>query len=241
MNSWVAAIPRDQARGLGSLRLIPGLTACLHDDLIWLRTTDPADDLTQELRKLPGTTFYTLTPGGELVQQGRRLPSRRLPPVNWQSLTALLTPAASPQPVPNRAVSRLELSLVRVFDEQPAFALETSLAEWEQFVETAPKLRLDPLEFLTARDQRTLVVGIPLPPLKGQRYWHREGVFVPAGYHWSPAIDAHTLRDVLGLAADELAIFEVDATWRRASRTELVRASRRSLRATIAEVGHGAR
>jgi hypothetical protein len=132
----------------------------------------------------------------------------------------------------------LSLTLVRGGSERLATALVTSLPEWATYVESAPQLRTSRLVFLVERSGETWIMGTPLPPLSGVRCYELDGLFVPAGFVWSPAVDSQTVRLSLGLAADEVAMFEIDGAWRRAARTEFVKGSRAAIRATLARSAH---
>ena len=101
--------------------------------------------------------------------------------------------------------------LVRTDREQDASLLLTQFDLWAAYSIEAPQVRLDRWRFAVAADGRVAVHVHPLPPLPGQRWVEQEGIAVPAGWTWAPAVEAELLRQVFGLAT---------ATWRYGMRTE---------------------
>ena len=65
-----------------------------------------------------------------------------------------------------------------------------------------------------------------LPPLPGQRWVEQEGIAVPAGWTWTPAVEAALVRQVFGLAAGDVALWHADGAWERIAGDEFVRATR---------------
>ena len=97
----------------------------------------------------------------------------------------------------------------------------------------APQVRLDRWRFAVAADGRVAVHGQPLPPLPGRRWVEQEGIAVPAGWTWTPAVEAALLRQVFGLAEGDVALWDVDGAWERIAADEFVRATRAAVRATV--------
>ena len=105
--------------------------------------------------------------------------------------------------------------LVRSSRPEKASVLLTSIDRWEAYAVQAPQVRLDRWQFAVAEDGRVLVRGGPLPPLPGGRWVDRKGIAVPAGWQWSPPVEASTVRTVFSLEPGDLALWQPDGTWQR--------------------------
>ncbi|HZN34448.1 MAG TPA: hypothetical protein VFB80_11540 [Pirellulaceae bacterium] len=115
---------------------------------------------------------------------------------------------------------------------EPAL-LETSLDLLCEYALTAPQWRIDRWSFVAQASRRVLVRGSPLPPLPGTHWVETEGICVPAGRSWSPAVEPAVVRQLLGLEPGVLALLREDATWDRINPDDWVRASRSAFRRTL--------
>ena len=114
-----------------------------------------------------------------------------------------------------------------------ASLLRTSAATWVAYGETAAQVRLDRWTFAINDNGDVLIRGQPLPPIPGDRLVEVEGIVVPAGWTWSPALAASVLRQVCGLETGELALLHPDGGWERVSASCFVRASHSAIRQTV--------
>jgi hypothetical protein len=143
------------------------------------------------------------------------------------ALPVIDTPAASPQPT--------VLRLVRASHELDATWLLTTFETWAAYAVQAPQVRLARWSFVAGRDGRVVVRGAPLPPLPGQRFVDREGIVVPAGYTWSPAVDAQTVRQCWSLDRGECVLWMADGSCQRIALENWVQATRSAVRLTARE------
>ncbi|HTL31394.1 MAG TPA: hypothetical protein VL282_19325 [Tepidisphaeraceae bacterium] len=225
-------LPESEANAVASLRLRDGILACRAGGRIWLRGEQLDDDLEQALHRLAPLGRYELKSNNALVPAGNLLPFGQLPDGPWIPLSELLQVPRTPAALPARAPAPVALRIVRSTSERPASLLQTSVQEWSRYARSAPLVRLWPLQF-AASAQHVLIRGTPLPPLPGLRYYESQGVAVPCGFGWSPAADVATLRRVLGLDHDDLALFDERGNWQRISALQFVQARRSAVRLTL--------
>jgi len=133
------------------------------------------------------------------------------------------------------------LRLVRTGEVREPALLEVNLNTLAEYIETAPQWRIQRWQLALARDgaartQSALVRGLPLPPLPGQLWVEEEGICVPAGYSWQPAVNATVVRELLGLAPQQLALLEPVGTHEVVAPDHWVRASRSAVRQMRKEV-----
>lgn len=237
---WAASLPRENANFLGRLRLVAGIELCQTDSLIWLRGDD-LDAIELRLRALPGVTRYDRLADGALTLAGGRVPCETLPDANWQPLVNWLTGTLPPTVWPGDRPQRVAIQLVRTTQHAEPTLLLTNHRDWTAYADHAPQVRLDCWSFAADASGRVLVRGAPLPSLPGVFYVETEGVAVPAGWWWTPAVAASTLRRALGLdvsnasggTTPDLALFLAeDGTWDLVSGDGFVKATRSAARLT---------
>jgi len=236
--SWVATIDTTDVSVLAALRLVSGLEVAVLPPILWLRGPDWNDALALSCRKIPGLRRFTVIQGGRLLADGARVPTGFLPELRWQPLRDRLVVELPP---PVGAVAdppRAPLTLTRSAAEQPANALLAEGRVWREFAISAAEVRLHPLRFAAAQDGRVWIEGAPVPPLPGRRYFQRNGVAVPCGWDWTPALDPAVLRRWLGLAAGDAALAFPEGRWEIIKAEQFVPASRQAARLTAEVLAH---
>jgi hypothetical protein len=108
--------------------------------------------------------------------------------------------------------------------EREAELLRTDLGALREYLRGAARLRWVRLGFaVAASGGEVLVRGTPLPALPGQR-WARVGrVYVPVGFHWSPAVEPAVVEKVFLLAANEWLVWLPGRGEREAGSGEVIR------------------
>lgn len=196
---WVFQIHKSALTRLNTVRLDGDLEIGADTDHnYWVRGTGLTADRYQTLAAISDTAVFLIDELNRLIPYGRTVPTGRLPALNWVALKDFFSASL---PTPGRIRDsdlKIELSLCRSDEVRNAAALFT---DWETFVGwglSAPQVRLRVLKFAVS-DQRVFVIGNPLPPLPGHRYWEAGRVFVPLGYSWKPAIDQASLSSTFSL------------------------------------------
>lgn len=229
---WALIVKRDSAASLARLRQFPRLAVHEGAAEIWLRGSDLDDELDRQLRLVPGGQRLSVLDDGQTIPESRQVPLGHLPAGNWTPLAEWLVitfPVVQPSRV---SIGPVALSLVPSGLVREPSLLETSLASWRQYVATAPQWRIDRWAFVASRDGQVLLRGTPLPPIAGTQWVVEEGVAVPAGFAWSPPIDARALRQVLKLADGQSVLLRPSGSWERIDEEDWTRASRSAVHAT---------
>jgi hypothetical protein len=199
---WAAALPIAHAAHLGRFRLRGGIEVCQQGETLWLSGNDlEAVDVT--LRGLPDVRRFRCLQDDQLIELEQRVPSHMLPAGTWVPLGAWLKGMLPQCAWPGQAPPKIALRLERAVTPQEPTLLELPLPAWQAYVATAPQVRLDRLSFALDSRKRVLVRGTPLPPLAGRRFVEFDGIAVPIGWHWTPAVDAQTVRQCLQLDSHE--------------------------------------
>ena len=229
---WAVCLPREAAAALGPLRRLPGVTIHETPADLWLQGNGLDEALERSLRALPGARRFEVLGDGQLLEAGLRVPHGFLPTGEWQPLAQWLEVRLEAAGLAGRMAEGVALRLVRSAAVREANVLLTSLRAWADYGGGAAQVRLERWSFAVSDTGGVAVRGEPLPPLPGQRYVETEGVAVPAGWAWEPAVEAAVLRQLLGLRGSDLALLHPDGSWDHVRGEHFVRASRSAVRLT---------
>ena len=250
---WVARVNAENASDLAALRLIPNLEiasdpsisspASSNSTCLWLRGPALQPTLAQSLRKISGLQLFELLPNGVLRKPGNLVPETQLPSLQWQPIekwALVRMPPASPSATwfTHTPSAKAPLQIVRSSIEQTAHAILTNLAHWETWAASSSQLRLQPLRFAAASNGHVWIEGSPVPSLPGQLFHVHNGIAIPCGFTWQPALDASVLRRWLLLAPDDIAIASIDGSWTVIKAEQFVPASRSAIRRTANAFRH---
>jgi hypothetical protein len=230
--AWTARFGADEASAVSLLRLHADIRACAVNDEIWIRGDRCDAAMDRVLLRLAPRARYQIQQDGTLIPFGCLLPTAQLPAAEWKPIGEFLAVQQPVAALSGAVGTRTPLQLLRDGREREATLLLASMQDWAGYVQTAPMVRLRALRFAATFDQ-VLIWGQPLPPLAGCRCFEDGGIIVPCGFRWEPAIDAASVRGVLGLHEDDLAMFSEDGTGQRVQRSSFVHANRSAVRATV--------
>jgi len=230
--SWAICLSRDDAASLASLRQTVGVEVGEAGNDLWIRGKPTNELLDVALSSLPARARYEWRASNALRRVDQRVPSGRLPDLHWQPLSIWLQVALPSAALPGNGPKPTALQLVRSTDEREPELLLTTLDDFKRFVTRAAQIRLDRLQFAAAADGRVIVRGKPLPPLPGRRFALYQGIAVPAGFEWQPAVSKEVLAHRFGISGDALMLWNEDGSVVRLHGEQFVPASRSAVRAT---------
>lgn len=232
---WAAVLPESSVGELGRLRWVPGWRQLHENEHVWLCGDERlTEDARRRLLAIGGLRLFDVGESGELTPLGRLTPVGSLPVSDaWSPLRECVQPIL---PAAGFTASRLEparVELVRCDTARDSHYLLAAATDWAAFAGTAPRIRLDRLEFAASADRRVLIHGHPLPFLSGQSYWELGRMLIPAGWELNLSIDPAAMCEILGLADDERALFHADPTrWERVPADAFIPARREHVRAS---------
>jgi hypothetical protein len=226
--SWALELADREVAVAASLRTCTDVRAAVLTTKAWLCGTDTSAETTALLVRIPGAVLYHVDAAGRLRRAGRQLPEGTLPNAAWLPLHDLL-PVQVPVVVANAGVAPVRLELVVSTEERPVVALLLPWVVLCAWVEHAPAHRFDVLRIARAQDGRVLVLGSPLPPLRGTSLWQCGPALIPAGLALSPPVPVTWLERALGLSAGELVLVGPEH-WQRIAASTLTPLSRAIVR-----------
>jgi len=229
---WLIRLLREDALTLAPLRLTPSIEVAESQDDIWLRGNAGDEKLSRALQTLPAFGRFERLADGRLRSVESRIPGQSLPALQWIPIAQWLQVILPSSALPGHGLERVGLSLVRSAEERPANVLRANFESWRQFALQASEIRLRPLRFALSDSGLVLIWGAPLPPISGRRFVEQEGIAVPAGFFWQPAVCPGVLRQVFQMGEDSLVIWEEDNSCVHLHPEQFVSATRAGVRAT---------
>jgi MoxR-vWA-beta-propeller ternary system protein/FtsH ternary system-associated peptide len=236
---WAISLPLEHAVAASSLRLQNDVEACVTEDRLWLRGPVWSEDLNLAFKKILGCERFVRLADHQIAGLGCILPSGLLPEGPWIPFQQWLAPVLPPTLLPALAPKPCGLRLVRSGEERAANLLACDFRAWLEYCESAPQIRLNHLQFAVSDDWQALIYGSPLPPLPGTRFAEANGVAVPLGWTWIPAMDAQVLREALGMSPGDIALFTTDGQCEVIEALQFVGTTRSAARLTGEEIAHG--
>jgi hypothetical protein len=209
---WALSVAREDAAALVGLRLRPRIEVGQTGQQVWLRGQPADESLVALLHALPATGRYEWQAPDRLRRLDQRIPSARLPNLQWQPLDSWLLVELPAAALPANIPFAVALRLMRSGEEHEPDLLLTRINEFRNFARQAALVRLERLTFAAAADGRVLVRGTPLPSLPGSRFVLHDGVAVPAGFAWAPGVSKQVLARRFGASPEALVLWYEDGT-----------------------------
>lgn len=235
MKEGVLILNRQDQYSLAPLRAEPGLLIAEREDQLWVRGFEDTPLPEARISALPATQVYYLGPEDQLFLKSGLTPVAPLPELDWQPLAAWMPLILPTSALPGKTDQIVPIQLQRVPDsgaEQTGFALLMPFARWREYVETAPQVRLEPLQFAVSKEKMTLVMGHPLPPVPGEEYWETDHLLLPAGYTLALPTLAPLVARKLNPAHDRYVRLDTSGKWELIPKDTFVPATRSAVRIT---------
>lgn len=198
---------------LGSVRHWENLKIAFETNTIWIKDFSAEQINSAEILQIPYIKIYVLKEN-LLFEKGKQLPSKKLPSgLLW---TPILRALSVSLPKFNHNFfgisDMLQITLKRSEDAKEAYALLVDYEELKSYIESAPKFRLEPLRWIVI-DNKALIIGTPLLPLKGNTYWFKEGFLMPSGYDLEWHVLIKTLQEKLNPFQENLILWNKDNSY----------------------------
>ena len=212
---WSFRVSLNHLQRVGDLRSLSGVLASIAGNMLWLRGEGLDAELHRLLAPKADGPVFQLASDGRLTPFGASVPIERLPEADWKPLSEILTSILPSSQMADVQVPRVRLTLERTTAEQDATLLVTEWTSFCNWALTAPEVRLQSCRFAVCRESltefgsssgprnRVAIMGQPLPPLVGERFWLAGSIAIPLGFHWVPRVDAKTVEAVFAKGIED--------------------------------------
>ncbi|MDI3319396.1 hypothetical protein [Pinibacter soli] len=182
--TFFVLVNADEKECLGGIRDWLNLSVGFEGNDIWVKGFDYAQINSLEIKSIPfKSIFYTNGDSRKLFPQGSLLPQRAIPALLWTPMERAL-PVTLPSLNHNYfgIKDKAAISLERSETEREAVAMYVYMDELWNYIETAPAIRLQALQWVIVDHDHAFIIGKPLLPVHGEVYWRQNDFFIPAGY-----------------------------------------------------------
>ncbi|SNR57509.1 hypothetical protein [Flavobacterium sp. ov086] len=226
-------IKKENKDFLGSIRHWENLKIAFEANVVWVKDFLAEQINTPEIQQIPYKKVYELKEN-LLFEQGNLLPSKKLPSgLLWTPILRAL-PVSLPKFNHNffGIDEKLEITIKTSQEIKEAYALLVNYDELKLYIETVPKYRLEPLQWVVL-DNKALILGNPLLPIKGKTYWLDHDFLLPTGYNFEWFALTKKLQEELNLSKQNLILWNKDNSYSVIPKTTIKQLSISSFRLTF--------
>ncbi len=226
-------IKKEHKDFLGSIRHWDNLKTAFETDIIWIKDFSLEQINAAEIQQIPYKKVYELKEH-LLFEKNSLLPSKKLPSgLLWTPILRAL-PVSLPKFNHNYfgIDQKLQISIKPSEAIKEAYALLVDYNELKLYIETAPKFRLEPLQWVVF-DKSALILGSPLLPIKGNTYWLDHDFLLPTGYHFEWFALTKTIQEKLNPSGENLILWNLDNSYSTIPKTTIKQLSISSFRLTF--------
>ena len=243
---WMTSIPVAESADLHALAQSVNFQLSLKDEIVWLRGEAESEEalleIDQRLRSIPGAQRYRVVDANLLQPIESVLPIRVHLDGPWYSAASMLSVELPSAGLAGQKPNEVELQIVRTATVEANSTLTPSILEcefaaWSQWALQSSEARLSALAFACNEVGRTMICGLPLPPLAGKRWIEYDNVAVEVGHSWKPSVSVKTLNRILAASSEAIHFLEVNGRHRVLDRASFVMATRSSIRTTAGSIG----
>ncbi|MFB9076599.1 hypothetical protein ACFFLS_25310 [Flavobacterium procerum] len=230
---YLLEINKEHKSLLGVIRHWENLKTAFDADSIWIKDFSFEQINSDAVLQIPYVHMYELKEN-LLFEKGKLLPSKKLPSgLLWTPIVRAL-PVSLPGFNHNffGINHEIEISLIPSEEIKDAFALLVNYNDLKAYIETAPRFRLEPLQWVII-DDKILIIGNPQLPIKGSVYWFNNYFLIPVGYDFEWFSLIKKLQDKLNPSAEKMILWNKDGTYTAISSENIKPLSLSSFRLTF--------
>lgn len=206
-------IKKEHKDFLGSIRHWENLKTAFETETIWIKDFSLEQINTAEIQQIPYKKVYELKEN-LLFEKDKLLPAKKLPSgLLWSPILRSL-PVSLPKFNHNYfgIDQKLKIILKPSEDIKEAFAMQVKFEELKLYIESAPKYRLEPLNWVVI-DKKILILGTPLLPVKGSTFWMHQDFLLPTGYDFEWFFLTRILQEKLNPSGENIILWNQDNSY----------------------------
>ncbi len=198
---------------LANIRTWTNLKIGIVEESIWVKGFDFAQINSVEVKSIADKTIY-YEKNNKLHLYKSLLPDRNIPNSLWTSIDRVLS-------VKLRSFNHnyfgiqesINIKLIVSNSERNSNVIITSAYELNQYIQSASSIRLEKLKWTILNNDKVLIIGSPLLPIKGDSYYQLNNHIIPSGYEFEFEFLASNYNTLLNINNDNFIIWNSDCTY----------------------------
>jgi len=206
-------IKKEHKDFLGSIRHWDNLKLAFQTDTIWIKDFSSEQLNSAEIQQIPYKVVFELK-HNLLFEKDKLLPAKKLPSgLLWSPILRAL-PISLPKFNHNYFGMDQKLKVVLIPSEniKEAFAMIVGFDELKSYIESAPKYRLEALNWVII-EKNILIIGQPLLPIQGATLWFEDNFLLPTGYDFEWFSLTEMLQEKLNPSGENIIIWNTDNSY----------------------------
>lgn len=234
--TYYLVIDETHKSDLAHIRHWNNLKVAFEENRIWVKGITEVQVQSPEIKTIPYKSLF-YEQAGKLHLLHHLLPHSNIPALLWTPIDRAL-----PVQLPRfnhhyfGIHEKAPVHLVPSETEEPVCAVVVSLKDLAPYIETAPAIRLQPLQWVVINNQTAFITGTPLLPLNGTTYWKRGHFLLPAGYDFNVPLLTNALNQKLNPENKYWIAWETDNTCFQINKEDLQPLSLGSFRITCKQI-----
>lgn len=167
---------------LSAIRAWDNIKLAFDGDKIWATGFDNEQIHAKEVLCIPSKQLF-YEKAGKLFFVGSVLPEQNVPSVLW-------TPINRAIPIKKTLYNhnffgideKIPFKLIESDNEHKAIGMFLDIKVLEEYIITAPHIRMQQLKWTIIDETSAFIIGEPLLPLQAEVFWKCDNAFIPAGY-----------------------------------------------------------
>lgn len=219
---------------LGTIRVWSNLKVAFDENRIWVNGFTPDQIHSIEVKSIPyKTIFYSKE--AKLYLQNSLLPDRNIPAsLLWTPIDRAL-PVSLPDFNHNYfgVHEKIKIAISASEKEEDACAMITTLDVLKYYIETAPTVRLQHIQWTILNKKYALLMGKPLIPVTGDTYWNLHNMLMPVGFNFELPVLAKKIADRINSGNESIVLWGSDGEYQLIDAKALQSLSLSSFRSTM--------
>lgn len=231
--NYFLVIHESKKEDLASVRPWSNLKIAFEEKFIWVKDFDFAQINSLEVKCIPYKTIY-YSKQGKLYLLNSLLPDRNIPNLLWTNIDRAITIKL---PSFNHNYfglnENIATRIVACEYEHEAEIMITSITSLQQYIETAPAIRLQKLKWVILNNDKVLIIGKPMLPINGNVYWKKDNAILPTGFNFEFPLLTDVIHSTINPENQFLVIWNTDNTYALIDKDEFEPLSLSSFRLSV--------
>lgn len=234
--NYYLSIEATHKSDLATIRQWDNLKVAFNENLIWVKDLNYVQVHSVEIKSIPSKTIYYANEG-KLFLLNSLLPDRVIPSLLWSPIDRAL-PIQLPDFNHNYFGVKEEITtrLIPVDKEVEAVAMLTSINTLQSYIETAPQIRLQKIQWTILNNDKAVLIGKPMLPITGQAFWQRQNILLPTGYDLELFVLADSISNIINPGNDCWILWNEDNSYCLINKNDVCPLSLSSFRKSIEQL-----